>query len=114
LPQSLAEPFVVRNDGLAQLFVTRPVGFDRSGGPRLRNHALAGEVEGGRIARSRRPWGGADVIITSSQPKKSDAGGFYTEPRYAVTQHDLEFERLQETCSPALARLSPTREADHC
>lgn len=57
-------------------------------------------VHGETIPRARRPWGGADIVISRKAPPERDENDFYPDPEYVVTRHVLEvswmFERLRD------------------
>ncbi|HBR58143.1 MAG TPA: hypothetical protein DEA22_11865 [Blastocatellia bacterium] len=56
--------------------------------------------------RSRRDWGGADVVVSPISIEKATSGGFYPEPRTVVTQFSREvswlFEKLRDIFSSLL------------
>lgn len=57
--------------------------------------ALATDLAGGRVQRSRL-WGGADIVITTIPPVPRTGDGFYPEPRYVVTPFAFELSWLFE------------------
>lgn len=53
--------------------------------------AKLSEIEGvlaqeGPLPRAQRLWGGADVVITSTQPQPPSGREFYPDPRFVVTR----------------------------
>jgi len=58
---------------------------------------LEATLEKESMPKATQTWGGADVVITADPPvSQSDANSFYPDPRYVVTQHDLELSWLFE------------------
>ena len=59
--------------------------------------SLMVEIGSDRIGSADKPWGGADVLITSTQPVPSGPDAFYPDPRFVVTDHELELSWLFES-----------------
>ena len=59
---------------------------------------LSGSIAKDEFGTSK-PWGGADVCIVKKLPKIK-SGGFYPDPRFVVTDHEIElswlFEQLRD------------------
>lgn len=72
---------------------------------RARLLALAETIRTRNYPHDSREWGGADVVITSRQPKPTK-GGFYPEPRHVVTPFSREvswlFEQMRDAFAPFL------------
>jgi len=66
---------------------------------------IVGTVEAGRFSRARRPWGGADVVISGTPPEPTGKPGFYPDPRYVVTQYDRELSWLFESLRDAFSEV---------
>ena len=64
--------------------------------------AIAARVGAGRIG-SRKPWGGADLVISATPSALPAEPTFYPEPRYVVTPHSRELSWLFESLGDAFS-----------